>query len=54
MMLQEDLWQVADDSPEGEYLEILVTLVQAYEATHHPIPHPIRLRPFCMKWKAEA
>ena len=36
----EALWQAADNSPEGEYLEILVTLVQAYEATHHPIPPP--------------
>lgn len=36
----ENLWHVADDSPEGEYLEILVTLVQAYEAAHHPIPPP--------------
>ena len=28
------------DAPEGERLEILGTLVQAYEAKHHPIDPP--------------
>ena len=34
------------DSPEGERLEVLGTLVQAYEAKHSPIdpPDPIKFR----------
>jgi HTH-type transcriptional regulator / antitoxin HigA len=28
------------DTPEGDRLDVLVTLVQAYEARHHPIDYP--------------
>ena len=28
------------DTPEGDRLDVLVTLVQAYEAKHHPIDPP--------------
>lgn len=28
------------DTPEGERLDVLVTLIQAYEAKHYPIPAP--------------
>lgn len=28
------------DTPEGERLDVLVTLIEAYEARHHPIPAP--------------
>lgn len=28
------------DTPEGDRLEVLVTLVEAYERKHHPIPPP--------------
>ena len=40
----------ASDSPEGERLEILGTLVQAYEAKHYPIdpPDPIEAIKFRM------
>ena len=27
-------------TPEGDRMDVLVTLVQAYEATHYPIPEP--------------
>jgi len=39
------------DTPEGERLEILGTLVQAYEAKHHPIdpPDPIEAIKFRME-----
>ena len=36
----EALWTAPAGSPEAEQLEILVTLVEAYEATHHPIDPP--------------
>ena len=38
------------DSPEGEHLEVIGTLVQAYEAEHHPIdpPDPIEAIRFRM------
>lgn len=40
----------AQDSPEGELLDVLGTLVQAYEAKHHPIdpPDPIEAIKFRM------
>lgn len=30
----------APDSPEGEYLEVLSTLIEAYEAKHYPMAPP--------------
>lgn len=30
----------APGTPEGDRLDVLVTLVQAYEAAHHPIAPP--------------
>jgi HTH-type transcriptional regulator/antitoxin HigA len=27
-------------TPEGDHMDVLVTLVQAYEASHYPIPEP--------------
>lgn len=34
------LMEAQPDTPEGERLDILVTLVEAYEARHHPIEAP--------------
>lgn len=47
----ETLMSAAADSPEGERLDLLVTLVEAYEARHHPIeaPDPIELIKFVME-----
>ena len=47
----EALWSAPAGSPEAEQLEILVTLVEAYEATHHPIdpPDPIDAITFRME-----
>lgn len=41
----EGLMNAAPASPEGDRLDVLVTLVQAYEARHHPVeaPDPIAL-----------
>ena len=36
----EQLWGARAGSPEAETLEILVTLVDAYEARHHPVDPP--------------
>jgi len=34
------LWGSPEGTPEAETLEVLVTLVEAYEAKHHPIDPP--------------
>jgi len=36
----EKLWNAPAGSAEGDRLEVLVLLIQAYEAKHHPIPDP--------------
>ncbi len=36
----ERLWEAKPGSPEHDRLEVLVTLIEAYEAKHHPIPPP--------------
>ena len=36
----ERLWEAPHGSPEGDKLDILVTLVEAYEEKHYPIPPP--------------
>jgi len=36
----EHLFDAAPDTPDGNRLEALVTLVEAYEAQHYPIPAP--------------
>lgn len=47
----EELWGAPPGSPEAEMLEILVTLVDAYEAKHHRIdpPDPIEAIHFRME-----
>ena len=34
------LWGAPADTPEGDRLDVLITLVEAYEARHHPIAPP--------------
>ena len=36
----ERLWGASYGSPDGDKLDILVTLVEAYEEKHYPIPPP--------------
>jgi HTH-type transcriptional regulator/antitoxin HigA len=36
----EKLWDAKPGTPEGDRLEIWVTLVEAYEVKRHPIPPP--------------
>lgn len=46
----ETLMMVEGDTPEGERLDILVTLVEAYERKHYALdlPDPIEAIKFCM------
>lgn len=39
----EELMTAKKDTPEGDWLDILVTLIEAYEEKHHPIlpPEPV-------------
>jgi HTH-type transcriptional regulator/antitoxin HigA len=36
----ENLWNARVDSKDADRLEVLVLLIQAYEAVHYPIPDP--------------
>jgi HTH-type transcriptional regulator / antitoxin HigA len=36
----DSLFTAEPDTPEGDRLDVLVTLVEAYEQSHHPIPPP--------------
>jgi HTH-type transcriptional regulator/antitoxin HigA len=36
----ERLWEARPGTPEHDRLDVLVTLIEAYEAKHHPIPPP--------------
>lgn len=47
----EGLMMAAPDTPEGDKLDVLVTLVEAYEAKHHPMemPDPIEAIKFRME-----
>jgi HTH-type transcriptional regulator/antitoxin HigA len=47
----ESLMRAAPDSPEGERLDVLVTLVEAYERQHFPLdlPDPVEAIKFAME-----
>jgi HTH-type transcriptional regulator/antitoxin HigA len=47
----ERLWGAPSGTPEGDRLDILVTLIDAYESEHHPIdpPDPIEAIKFRME-----
>lgn len=36
----EKLWGAAENTSEGDRLDVLLVLVESYEATHHPIAPP--------------
>lgn len=46
------LFDSAPDTPEGDRLEVLTTLVEAYEERRFAIPSLIRSRQLCTTWKA--
>lgn len=41
----EELWRSEAGSPEGDELDVLVSLTETYEREHHPIDLPISQRP---------
>lgn len=47
----EELWGAKKDTPEGDELDVLVTLVESYEMKHYPIapPDPIDAIKFRME-----
>lgn len=47
----ERLWGAGSGTPEGDRLDVLATLIDAYETTHHPIdpPDPIEAIKFRME-----
>jgi HTH-type transcriptional regulator / antitoxin HigA len=36
----ERLWEAEPSTPEGDWVEVLATLIEAYEARHHPVAAP--------------
>ncbi len=50
----ERLWEAAPGTGDGDRVEVLATLIEAYEAKHHPIPppDPIAAVEFMMEQKA--
>ena len=40
LKLVESLWRAKPATPEGDRLEVLLTLVEAYEAKHYPVAPP--------------
>lgn len=47
----EHLWGAASGTPEGDRLDVLATLIDAYEAQHHPMdpPDPVEAIRFRME-----
>lgn len=47
----EDIFQAEEGTPEADEMEVLVTLIEAYEAKHYPIapPDPIEAIKFRME-----
>ena len=47
----EELWGAKKDTPEGDELDLLVTLIESYEMKHYPIapPDPVEAIKFRME-----
>ena len=50
----ERLWGAKDGTPEGDRLDILATLIDAYEAARYPMDPPIRSRRSGSAWNSRA
>lgn len=52
----ERLWETEPGTPDGDRVDVLVTLIEAYEAKHYPIlaPDPIAAIEFMMEQKGLA
>lgn len=51
----EELWNASESSTESDELEILATLIEAYEREHYPVelPHPIEAIKFRLEQKGK-
>ena len=49
----EHLWGAKSDTPLGDRLDVLATLIDVYEAEHHPMAPPIRSRPSSSAWSSK-
>jgi HTH-type transcriptional regulator/antitoxin HigA len=45
-----ELWAAEIDTPDGDELDVLLTLVEVYESKHYPMPSsdPVEAIKFCM------
>jgi HTH-type transcriptional regulator/antitoxin HigA len=50
----EAVWGATPGTPEGDELEILVTLAEAYERQHYPIDLPDLSKPSSSGWSRRA
>lgn len=48
----EGFWGAKAGTPRGDRLDILATLVDAYEAEHYPMDPPILSRPLSSAWSS--
>ena len=50
----EELWNASEGSTEGDELDILATLIEAYEREHYPIDLPTRSKRSSFDWNRKA
>lgn len=50
----ETLMMAEPNTPEGKKLDVLVTLIEAYEHKHFPLDLPDLLKPLNLKWNRKA
>jgi HTH-type transcriptional regulator/antitoxin HigA len=50
----ETLMMTEPDTPAGEELDVLVTLVEVYERRHYPLDLPDRLKSSSPRWRKRA
>ena len=46
----ETLWGSESGTPEGDELDVLLTLVRVYEKENHPVPPQLLLRLLALLW----
>ena len=46
------LWGAKTGTPKGDRLDVIATLIDAYEAEHFPLDPPIRSKPSSSVWSS--
>ena len=46
------LWGARSGTPEGDRLDVLVTLIEAFEAKHYPMDRPIQSKRSSSGWSS--